>query len=71
MNGPALAGGLDLGLLCDLRVAAPMARFAHHEQRFDDVVYSLLHDLVSGAVARDLCITRRSISRALRRRGDR
>jgi enoyl-CoA hydratase len=61
VNGPALAGGFDLALLCDLRVASPGARFAHPEQRFGDVVYSLLHDLVGGAVARDLCFTGRSI----------
>jgi enoyl-CoA hydratase/carnithine racemase len=61
VNGPALAGGFDLALLCDLRVAAPGARFAHPEQRFGDVIYSLLHDLVGGAVARDLCFTGRAI----------
>lgn len=61
VNGPALAGGFDLALLCDLRVCAVGARFAHPEQRFGDVIYSLLHDLVGGAVARDLCFTGRSV----------
>lgn len=61
VNGPALAGGFDLAVLCDLRVACPTATFAHPEVRFGDVVYGPLHDLVGGAVARDLCFTARII----------
>lgn len=57
VNGPALAGGFDLAVLCDLRIASDRARFAHPEQRFGDVVYAPLHDLVGGAVARELCFT--------------
>jgi enoyl-CoA hydratase/carnithine racemase len=59
VNGPALAGGFDLAILCDLRVAATTARFAHPEFTFGDVVYSPLHDLVGGAVARELALTGR------------
>ena len=62
VNGPALAGGFDLAVMCDIRVAAETARFAHPEQSFSDVVYGPLHDLVGGAVARDLCMTGRPIS---------
>lgn len=61
VNGPALAGGFDLAVMCDIRVASTTARFAHPEQAFSDVVYGPLHDLVGGAVARDLCFTGRSI----------
>jgi enoyl-CoA hydratase/carnithine racemase len=61
VNGPALAGGFDLAVLCDLRVATRTARFAHPEFTFGDIVYSPLHDLVGGAVARELCLTGRSI----------
>jgi enoyl-CoA hydratase/carnithine racemase len=61
VNGPALAGGFDLAVMCDIRVAADTVRFAHPEQRFSDVVYGPLHDLVGGAVARDLALTGRSI----------
>jgi enoyl-CoA hydratase/carnithine racemase len=61
VNGPALAGGFDLAVMCDLRVAAESARFAHPEQTFGDVVYGPLHDLVGGATARDLCLTGRAI----------
>jgi len=61
VNGPALAGGLDLAVMCDIRVAADTARFAHPEIAFGDVVYGPLHDIVGGAVARDLCFTGRAI----------
>ena len=61
VNGPALAGGFDLAVLCDLRIASSSARFGHPERSFGDVVYGPLHDLVGGAVARDLCFTGRTI----------
>lgn len=61
INGPALAGGFDLAVLCDIRVAAQSAVLAHPEHTFGNVVYSPLHDLVGGAVARDLCFTGRAI----------
>ena len=64
VNGPALAGGLDVAVMCDLRIAAETATFAHPEIRFGDVVYGPLHDLVGGAVARDLCFTGRRIDAA-------
>jgi enoyl-CoA hydratase/carnithine racemase len=61
INGPALAGGFDLAVLCDLRIAATTARFAHPERSFGDVVYGPLHDLVGGAIARDLAIGGREL----------
>jgi enoyl-CoA hydratase len=61
VNGPAIAGGFDLALCCDLRVAASSATFSHPEYTFGDVVYSPLHDLVGGAVARELCMTGREL----------
>ena len=61
VNGAALAGGFDLAVMCDVRVAASSARFGHPEITFGDVVYGPLHDLVGGAVARDLCFTGRII----------
>jgi len=62
INGAALAGGFDLAILCDLRIAADTARFAHPERTFGDVVYGPLHDLVGGAVARDLTIGGRELN---------
>jgi enoyl-CoA hydratase len=64
VNGPALAGGFDLAVMCDIRIASDTARFAHPEQAWSDVVYGPLHDLVGGAVARDLCFTGRDVSAA-------
>ncbi|HEY5024511.1 MAG TPA: enoyl-CoA hydratase/isomerase family protein [Acidimicrobiales bacterium] len=61
VQGPALAGGFDLAVMCDIRVAATNARFGHPEQRWGDVVFSPLADLVGSAVARDLCLTGRTI----------
>ena len=54
--------------MCDVRVAADTARFSHPEITFGDVVYGPLHDIVGGAVARDLCFTGRAVdaSEALR-----
>jgi enoyl-CoA hydratase/carnithine racemase len=61
VNGAALAGGFDLAVMCDIRVAAETARFAHPEITFGDVVYGPLHDLVGGATARELCMTGRVV----------
>jgi len=62
VNGPAIAGGFDLAVLCDLRVATSTARFAHPERTFGDVVYAPLRDLVGGAVARELTIGGRELT---------
>ncbi len=64
VNGPAIAGGFDLAIMCDLRVASTTARFSHPERSFGDVVYGPLHDLVGGAVARDLTIGGREFDAA-------
>jgi enoyl-CoA hydratase len=62
VNGPALAGGFDLAVLCDVRIASDAAYFAHPEHAFSDIVFGPLHDLVGGAVARDLALTGRRVS---------
>jgi enoyl-CoA hydratase len=61
INGPALAGGFDTAVLCDMRIASTSAHFAHPEHAWADVVYAPLHDLVGGAIARDLVLTGRKI----------
>lgn len=61
VNGPAIAGGFDLAVMCDLRVVATAARFSHPEVSFGDVVYGPLHELVGGSLARDLVLTGRTI----------
>jgi enoyl-CoA hydratase/carnithine racemase len=64
VNGPAIAGGFDLAVMCDIRVAADTARFAHPEITFGDVVYGPLHDAIGGARARELCFTGRVVEAA-------
>lgn len=64
VNGPALAGGFDLAAMCDLRVASTTACFAHPEARFGEVAYGLLHDLIGGALARELCLLGRTVDAA-------
>jgi enoyl-CoA hydratase/carnithine racemase len=61
VNGPAIAGGFDLAVMSDLRVAADTARFSHPEIEFGDVVYGPLRDIVSGGMARELCFTGRVV----------
>ncbi|HXQ44743.1 MAG TPA: enoyl-CoA hydratase/isomerase family protein [Acidimicrobiales bacterium] len=62
LNGPAIAGGFDLAVLCDLRVAATTTRFSHPEHTFGDVVYGPLADIVGGGLARELCLTGRELT---------
>ena len=64
VNGPALAGGFDLAVCCDVRLASDTARFAHPEFQWADVVYGPLEAVVGGAVARDLALTGREIDAA-------
>jgi len=61
VNGPAIAGGFDLAVMSDVRVAADAARFSHPEIEFGDVVYGPLHDIVGGGLARELCFTGRVV----------
>ncbi len=61
INGAAVGAGLDMALMCDLRIASETATFSHPEVTFGDVVYAPLHDLVGGAIARDLCFTGRKV----------
>jgi enoyl-CoA hydratase/carnithine racemase len=61
VNGPAIAGGFDLAVMSDVRVASDTARFSHPEIEFGDVVYGPLHDIVGGGLARELCFTGRVV----------
>lgn len=62
VNGPALAGGFDLAVMCDLRIASDTSYFAHPEAAIGDVVYGPLRELIGGALARELCLTGRKVN---------
>jgi len=65
VNGPAMAGGFDLALLCDIRLASERALFGHPELRFGSpVFYALLKEIVGGGMARDLCLSGRNMDAA-------
>lgn len=65
VNGPAMAGGFDLALMCDIRLASEKATFGHPELRFGSpVLYGLLKEAVGGGMARDLCLSGRNIDAA-------
>jgi enoyl-CoA hydratase len=65
VNGPAIAGGFALALLCDLRVAAPTASFGFPELgRYIPPSYAAAAWALPPAVARDLCLTGRMIDAA-------
>jgi enoyl-CoA hydratase len=57
VDGIAYGGGFDLAVLCDLRIATDRATFGHPEAAIGPVVYGPLHDLVGGAIARELVLT--------------
>ena len=62
IEGHAVAGGMDLALMCDLRVGSDTARFGQPQVKFGvPAAYDLLTSVVPMAVARDLCLTGRII----------
>jgi enoyl-CoA hydratase/carnithine racemase len=62
IEGSALAGGLDLALMCDIRLADSDATFGHPQVRHGiPAAFELLASVVGDAAARDLCLTGRSV----------
>jgi enoyl-CoA hydratase len=62
VNGPALAGGFALALLCDIRVAATSATFGYPELAIGiPPSYAAVRAVVGPGAARELCLTGRVI----------
>lgn len=63
VNGPALAGGFALALLCDMRIAAPGATFGYPElPQGIPPSYAAARAVLPATVAQDLCLTGRIVS---------
>jgi enoyl-CoA hydratase/carnithine racemase len=62
VNGPALAGGFALALLCDLRIASSEAVFGYPElPRGIPPSYAAARAVLPATVAQDLCLTGRLV----------
>jgi enoyl-CoA hydratase len=62
VNGPAMGGGFDLALLCDMRIASSGASFGHPEIKFGaPPLFTPLRWVVGDGIARDLCLTGRPV----------
>jgi len=62
VNGPALAGGFALALLCDVRVAGPKATFGYPElPRGIPPSYAAARAVLPATVAQELCLTGRVV----------
>ena len=63
IEGAAVAGGLDLALMCDLRVAASDAKFGQPQVKMGvPAAFDLVATVVPESAARDLCLTGRVIT---------
>lgn len=60
--GPAVAGGLDLAAMCDIRVAQTDATFGQPQVRFGvPAAFELMRSVLAEPVARELCLTGRVV----------
>ena len=62
VNGPAIAGGFALALLCDLRIASPSAVFGYPElPRGIPPSYAAARAVLPATIAQELCLTGRLV----------
>lgn len=65
LNGPALGGGAELALTCDMRIAVPQARFAQSEIKWGMIpscgACQRLRLIVGMGAAKDIILTGRTL----------
>jgi len=60
VNGPALAGGMDLAIMCDFRIAVESAIFGQPQVKMGvPAAYDLVRTVLPEGVAREICLTGR------------
>jgi enoyl-CoA hydratase len=60
VNGPAMAGGMDLAAMCDVRVAASNSSFGQPQVKMGiAAAFDLIRTVVPEPLARELCLTGR------------
>ncbi|MBU2550506.1 MAG: enoyl-CoA hydratase/isomerase family protein [Proteobacteria bacterium] len=60
VNGPALAGGMDLAAMCDVRLASEKAVFGQPQVRMGvTAAFDLIRTVLPEGTARELCLTGR------------
>lgn len=62
VDGSAMAGGMDLALMCDVRVAAESAVFGQPQVKMGiPAAYDLVRSVIPEAHARELCLSGRRV----------
>ncbi len=62
INGHAMAGGMDLALMCDLRVSVETANFGQPQVKMGiPAAFDLVRTVIPEAIAREICLTGRRI----------
>lgn len=65
INGSALAGGMDLALMCDVRIASDKALFGQPQVRMGvPAAFDLVRTVVPETVAREICLSGRRMDSA-------
>ncbi len=62
INGPGLAGGMDLAAVCDIRIASEKAIFGGPEIKFVPALYGTYSRIMGGGRARELVLTGKIIT---------